>query len=79
MNLFKDHIVSHKQDYGYLYITINRHFTSYASFRVEGVDRCSYIMIQYNAKWDTYAPLIVEYVINTWKVNNIYLDIPHGN
>ena len=85
MNLFKDYYCHTYEEDGYYtrrYLFITRRDTDarVTSFRIEneihpyndGV--IGWILIKYNAHWETFAHLIVEYCINDLKISNIYLD-----
>ena len=87
MNLFKDYYcytyIERKQGDSRKYLFINRLDTDekVTSFCIENEIQpyadgtIGWILIKYNAQWETYAPLIVEYVVNDMQLDNIYLDM----
>jgi hypothetical protein len=57
------------------YLFINRRDTDkrVTSFRMYR-EAPYWLILKYNAQWDTYAPLIIEYCVNDLKIDNIYLE-----
>ena len=89
MDLFKDYYcVLHHETSGfnpleYLLIYKRDSKTPVTSFRIEKGKYVynppdPWIQFYHNAGWDTYAPLIIEFVINEMHINNIYLEFFDG-